>query len=375
MNTLYKSILALLSFFVWTALLSGCTKESKDPLIISETYDTSGFSSNTAKEQALRTQLEALVAEMKKGRTPGVNVSADKLLALYTSGNPSLQAVATSYYNSLLSGSNGWIAALASASGQTYTPGGNSGGTYGAYLFSPDGIEPEQIIDKGLYGAAGYYRAVSLAQNALSPATVDQILCLYGAPPEFPNTNANTRTANSDKFMAGYAARRDKNDGKGLYERIKKGFLQLQAAVKAGPAYAEKQEEALEQIFQNWEKAAAATSVNYLYNVVSTMSATNPTDAQKAAALHAHSEAIAFVWGFRQLNSPFRIATDEQIDQVLTLLYAKPGVRASVYTIATKPVQTLGNVLQATEKIQEIYGFSEQEMEDFKKNWVAEQGR
>ena len=109
--------------------------------------------------------------------------------------------------------------------------------------------------------------------------------------------------------------------------------------------------------------------------MVSTLSATNPSDAQKAAALHAHSEAIAFLWGFRQLNSPFRIASDGQIDQVLALLYAKPGSTPSVYTLATQPAQTLGNLLQATQKIKEIYGFSDQEMEDFKKNWVSEQGR
>jgi hypothetical protein len=75
------------------------------------------------------------------------------------------------------------------------------------------------------------------------------------------------------------------------------------------------------------------------------------------------------------LNSPFRIAPDTQIDQVLALLYAKPGSTPSVYTLATQPAQTLGNLLQATQKIKEIYGFSEQEMEDFKKNWVSEQGR
>jgi len=356
-------------------LIMSCEQEGKDPLAVADQYDASAFTSHTTTEQALRTQLETLVTEMKKGRTPGVSVAADKLSALYTSGDPSLQGVTTSYYNSVITGNGGWLTALANASGKTYTPEGNTGGTYGAYLFDPSGVEPEQIIDKGLYAAALYHRAVRLANNAISPATVNQILCLYGAAPEFPNTNTSTKTANPDKFLAGYAARRDKNDGKGLYERIKQGFLQLQAAVKAGPEYAEEQKEALELIFQNWEKAAAATSVNYLYSVVSTLSATNPSDAQKASALHAHSEAIAFLWGFRQLNSPFRIASDAQIDQILALLYAKPGSTPSVYTLATQPAQTLGNLLQATQKIKEIYGFSEQEMEDFKKNWVSEQGR
>jgi hypothetical protein len=98
---------------------------------------------------------------MKKGRTPGVSVAADKLSALYTSGDPSLQGVTTSYYNSVITGNGGWLTALANASGKTYTPEGNTGGTYGAYLFDPSGVEPEQIIDKGLYAAALYHRTAS----------------------------------------------------------------------------------------------------------------------------------------------------------------------------------------------------------------------
>ena len=64
-------------------------------------------------------------------------------------------------------------------------------------------------------------------------------------------------------------------------------------------------------------------------------------------------------------------ATDAQIDELLALL--APDNKPSLFV--TDRVNKANNLQLAMNKLQSIYGFSAVEMEDFKKNWVAEQNR
>ncbi len=366
-------LLAIISF-----VFVACEDNEKDQLVIPAQYDGSNFAANTTTQSAVRTQLENLTNEAKKGRTPGTVVSADALNQLYTSGTPSLKSITTTYYDSRLTGAAGWLAELAKASGGTYTPGtpnGAQGGTYGGYLFDENGLELEQMMEKGLFGAAMYNHAVTLADGAITPATVDQMVSIFGAHPDFPNTNNGSKAANPDKFLANYAARRDKNDGNGLYSQIKNGFIKLQAAVKAGDDYKTEQNEALTAIFEAWEKANAATIINYCHSAIATLSATNPTDAQKSSALHAYSEGVGFIHGYRGVSSKYKIITDGQIDEILGLMNAPYNGTPTSYKFATDPVNELPKLTQVINKLKTIYKFTDQEIEDFKKNWVSEQGR
>lgn len=371
--TLSAITLLILTSFVFTA----CEDDEKDQLVIPAEYDGSNFAVNTATQAAVRTQLSNLTTEMKKGRNAGTSVSLDALNQLYTGSNPSLQAIATAYYDSRISGANGWLAELAKASGNTYTPGapdGGEGGASGGHLFDENGLELEQMIEKGLFGAAMHNHAIQLANGEITPATVDQMVSIFGAHPDFPNSNSS-KVANPDKFLANYAARRDKNDGNGLYTQIKEGFIKLQAAVAAGDEYSAEQEEALATVFEAWEKINAATAINYCHSTISGLSATNPSDAQIAGALHAYSEGVGFLHGWRTINSKFKIITDTQIDEILALMNAPYNGTPTSYKFATDPVNELPKLTQAIERLQDIYGFTDQEVEDFKKNWVSEQGR
>ncbi len=360
--------------------LVGCNNDNdeKDPLLIPTTYDGAAFAANTATQAAVRTQLDKLVNEAKKGRTAGAKVTFDALNGLYTTGTPSLKSITTTYYDGRLSGNGGWLDELAKASGSTYTPtapSGGQGGVYGAYLFDENGLELEQLIEKGLFGAAMYNHAVALANGAITLATVDQMVSIFGAHPDFPNTNNAAKTSNPDKFLANYAARRDKNDGNGLYSQMKNAFIKLQAALKAGDDYKLEQEEALEAIFTTWEKINAATIINYCHQTIAGLSATNPTDAQKSAALHAYGEGVGFTHGWRGLSSKYKIISDAQIDEILTLLNAPQNGTPTSYKFVTDPVTELPKLTQVITKLKGIYKFSDQEIEDFKKNWVSEQGR
>lgn len=367
-----KITLPLFAFLFLAAVFTACDDKEKKPLDIPSAYDGTAFETNAATQTGVLSRFTSLVNEAKKGRTAGVVVNADSLNYWYTTGNPGLQSLVSAYYAPLASD---WMDQLGVASGNSYYPGPPvlSGGVYGGYLFDENGLEPEQMLDKGLYGAMLFHHFNELASGTITEATVDQMLAIFGANPTFPNSYQANLHAQPDKFIANYAARRDKNDGKGFYTNIRDQFIKLQAAVKAGPDYNEERDEAIAEIRLLWEKANAATIINYLYAVISKLSATNPTDADIASALHSYGETVGFTHGFRTLNN--KKITDTEIDELLTLLNAPANGTPTSYKFATDPVNELPKLTQVIGRLKSIYGFSDQEMEDFKKNWVAEQNR
>lgn len=363
--------------FLFGFFLTACKKDEKKPLDIPANYDASAYQTNTTVQYAVRGQLDAFITEAKKGRTAGVAVGADALTQLYAAGSPSLKSIATAYYDGRLAGAAGWIQELSNASGGAYTPGTptGQGGVFAGYLFDENGLEPEQLLEKGLFGAALYHHAITLMQGDITPATVDQLVAIFGAHPDFPNTPTAGKATNPDKFIANYAARRDKNDGLGLYSQTKNAFIKLQAAVKAGADYNAERDEALAALRLNWEKVNFSTVINYCHSVISRMSATSPTDSDKASALHAYGECVGFVHGWRTLPQAYRSIADTEIDEILVLLNAPQTGTPTSYTFVTDPVNQLPKLTQVIQKIKTKYGFTDQEVEDFKQNWVAVQGR
>ncbi len=361
--------------------LSSCGKDDTKPaLSIPNAYDGSTFAANTAPQTALINQLIALTDEAKKGRTATNTVSRQSLQTLFNAGNPALAAEITTYYKGRLEGDGGWFDELAKASGTTWTPqapnGSSQGGVYGGYLFDEYGVEMEQLVEKGQFNATLYNHAVKLMSGPVTAQTVDQLVAIFGAKPAFANSGSNNVAAeNRDLAMANYGARRDKNDGKGMYAQIKTAFITLQAAVKAGNQYEEERDKALADIRLLWEKINAATVINYCHTPISRLSATNPTESEIGAALHAIGEGIGFIHGFKNIDPQYRKITDAEIDQALALLNAPATGNAAVYKFATDPASELPKLQQLIAQLQGIYGFSNQEIEDFKTNWVSTQGR
>ncbi len=360
-------------FFLFAALsLISCSDKGKKPLDIPSEYDGAAFATNTTVQSDVLFRFTQMINEAKKGRTAGKTVSLDSLNYWYTAGTPALQNLNSAYYAALCTN---WLTELTDASGGTYTPGPPSGygGVYGSFLFDGNGLDLEQMLDKGNYNALLYKHFNDLAAGAITPATVDQMVAIFGTNPSFPNSYQAALHTKPDKFSANYAARRDKNDGKGVYANIRDQFIKLQAAVKAGPEYLEERDEAIAEIRLLWEKSNAATIINYLNEVVSKLSATNPTDSDIAAALHSYGETVGFTHGLRTLEQ--KKITDAEIDEILTLLHAPAGETATSYKFTTDPLNELPRLTQAIAKFKSIYGFTDQEMEDFKKNWVLEQNR
>ncbi len=368
-----------LSFLTILLSLFSCKKESdKIPLVIPVEYVSDSYTSNITIESSVRTQMAALTSYMKKGEKIANKLTLDSLNYYFSAnGNPSISSITQSYYKNLINGS--WFPVMEQCSQNSYTPYdgmiATNGGVYGGRLLDKRSKETLQEIEKGLYTAALYNHFINLSTNLTDPTTVDKMICIYGASIAFPNTNIAANTPTPDAFIANYAARRDKNDGLGFYDQIKSQFLKLQAAVTQGSAYNMERDEAVASLKELIEKAVMATVIYYGYEGTTKLSTSNPPETTISGGLHDFGEAVGFVHGFKSIPQEHRTITDAQLDEVLNALLAPDGKDASMYQFVTDGVNKLPGITTYQELLQDVYDFSETDMEDFKINWVTLQGR
>lgn len=361
--------LALATLGLFLVGFSGCSVDP-DPLVVPAAYDTTAFTANVSVERNLLADMQTLATIMKTGRTVGKAVPIDAMQGAYEPIRP----FTGSYYASYV---DQYMATLARVSGKSYnwqsTPPASTGGVYSGYLFDEHGLEMEQLIEKGLYAAALYNHAVKLMGGDISLATIDRIVATFGAHPSFPNSDKATN--NPDKYAAAYCARRDQNDGKGLYTQFKNAAITAQAAVRSGSDYNGDRNTAFTTMRTTWERSMMATVINYTYAVVDGLSATTIDDKTRAGAIHSYGECVGFLHGWKSVPQSSRIITDAEINALLVLLQAPADGPYTSFVIWQQPVTYLSKVVEARSSLKAIYGFSDAEMESFKTNWVAAQGR
>lgn len=381
-----KKIITPVLFICMSVLMFSCKKEEEvvttpanPTLQIPATYESANYDAHIAEEKVIISQLKVLNAYMKKGTNVANTLALDSLNWYFASaGTPSLKSITAFYYQDRITRTNGWFSDLVTASGNTFDPAtapGTTGGVYGNRLLDKYGVETLEVIDKGLFASLLYNRIADLLLQNLNDSIIDKMVALYGASPAFPNTNNAANTPTPDAFIANYAARRDKNDGNGLYSRIKNSFLKLQASVRGGAQYNTERDQAIADLKINIEKAIVATVVNYGYAAIGKLSATNQDVTTKAGALHDLGEAVGFLHGFKAVYPSQRKITDAEIDQILTLLKFPPDGTPSTYLFITQGATELSKITEALDVIKGIYGFTSTEMEEFKQNWVSVQGR
>ncbi len=361
--------------------ISSCKKDSdivdvKTPLNIPTSYSSESFSTNAATELSVAGQLGSLTTYMKTAQDASVKLVKDSLDFYFgANATPSLKAVTGTYYTKLIE--TNWFNEMVASSQNAYDPANGAtatiGGVYESRLLNAKAKENIQEIEKGLYTAALFNHFVSVSNGTLNDAAIDKMLAVIGGNPTFPNSY--TVATSPDKYVLKYVCRRDKNDGNGFYSGVKNGFLKLKAAVAAGDDYKEEQTAAVTQIRTNVEKGMAATTINYCYAALSKLSATSPTDADKAGAMHDLGEAVGFIHGLKAVPANARIITDAQVDEVLAFLKAPNTSKGDMYTFITMSAINLPSLTSAQNKLKTIYNFSATEMEDFKNNWMSTQGR
>ena len=379
---------------------ASCKKDDKvtvpppPELQIPTFYDSTGYAANVVTESQVRAQLAALTRQMQVGRHMDSAVTLAALQTLYN--GTTLRAVTGASYQAKVDTA---LRELARASGKGVryawenAPNGDGGvipttvGGRTGYLYDEHVLEMEQVVEKGLFAAAMYNHAVSLiSAGNITEATIDRLVEIYGAKPGFGNNERNS-DPNRDRFSAQYAARRsDTANANSLYAQIKRNLITAKAAVKAGSAFNQLRDKALADFKLNWEKALAATVINYCHSTLDGLRAPNRDDGIVTGAMHAYGEAVGFLSGWKAVPPSQRRITDAQIDELLGLLRApydqtanaqsylflsQSSVTAQLFRLDGRDVPDTGVI----ERLAQIYGFSNQEVEDFRRNWVNVQNR
>jgi hypothetical protein len=379
---------------------ASCKKDDKvtvpppPELQIPTFYDSTGYAANVVTESQVRAQLAALTRQMQVGRHMDSAVTLAALQTLYN--GTTLRAVTGASYQAKVDTA---LRELARASGKGVryawenAPNGDGGvipttvGGRTGYLYDEHVLEMEQVVEKGLFAAAMYNHAVSLiSAGNITEATIDRLVEIYGAKPGFGNNERNS-DPNRDRFSAQYAARRsDTANANSLYAQIKRNLITAKAAVKAGSAFNRQRDKALADFKLNWEKVLAATVINYCHSTLDGLRAPNRDDGIVTGAMHAYGEAVGFLSGWKAVPPSQRRITDAQIDELLGLLRApydqtanaqsylflsQSSVTAQLFRLDGRDVPDTGVI----ERLAQIYGFSNQEVEDFRRNWVNVQNR
>jgi len=248
-----------------------------------------------------------------------------------------------------------------------------TGGVYSDRLFDSNGLNIAEQVEKGIFTALLYYQSLQTLNDGIDAKDIDIITAYWGASPYF--RNSGKAVSDGDVFCASYAAQRDKDDGAGLYTQMKTALITAQAAIKAGHSYISELRNAIEQVKITWEKSQMATAINYLYSTITVLSATSIDDATRSSAIKSFGEGALILKGWRSLDENQRTISTAQLDELLELLHLPYHHTPQCYLIWQQPYEQLPRLEQVINKLQSIYGFTNQDMNDFKHNWVSEQGR
>jgi hypothetical protein len=348
-------------------------------LVVSEAYDGADFETNAADILALRAQLDALNAELKKPELDLAYVpELTSLTALYEAGTPSLADENTADHDGLV---RGWLSDVVAAAGEAWTPVDppvGDGGVLGEYLFNAEGIDLRQAIEKGSFAAIFYRHARANFANP-DAAQLDALLAAYGAHPSFPGDSETTDPAlvpHPDRLAAQYAERRSPKDpsdaskpldaeNPGPYFRVKRHFLVAQAAIAKGTACDAERDAAVAAIFDEWERSLAATSIYYFKSAATQLTTEPQTPELVSKGLHGFNEGVAFVRGFRGVNEDERLITNAELEPLLASVFVPVEGPASAYTLATDAAGSLPALLSAVDTIAQVYGFTPSEVAEF----------
>jgi hypothetical protein len=341
---------------------------------IPATYDSPNFAANAKEELDLKANVLAIGDKMKtaEGPTPLTVTTAD-LNAIFTAGAPSVRSVATAFTQVTV---DTYLTQFGDSTTKTWKPedvdadggvdggsdgGAPSGGKYdNASIVNAVGVDLREATEKLLINGSLYNYALALAGGAITEATVDRLLGLYGASPALLNAADGDAGAETNELVAEYAFKRDSKIGApGSFRKIRTALLVMKAAAANGDKCRADFDGALKIFFLEWEKASFATVIYYL-----NQAATNATviPAKGQLALHAFGEALGFAQSFKGVPQDRRKITDVQIDAILTRIGA-----TTPYQLVTRTGERVVAFNTAFQEIGAIYGMTQTDIEDAKK--------
>ena len=345
-------VLFILSIFV------GCGEDGPltPELDVPDTYVSAVFESNVAHEFTILAELAAITAAANEAES-NAPISAGIPTISYPAN---LFAATLPAYRTIVEQALAELTNAANSSTAFQNPGegmpidGEEGGLLGSRLLDENGLELEQMIQKGSFGAALYNHALSIVNGELSSASIDQLVAIFGATTAFSDEVSGS---------ANYARRRSFNEiREGLYYDIEKNLITAKAALEAGDLFNGIRDEALDAFLLNWEKTNYATVIFYCNAAKSQLQEAGGEEGAQGDALHAYAEGVAFASGFRGI--PEKMISDAQIESILELLLAPYGETPTSYQFLND-ASLLANLDQVIEQIQTIYGFTDEEIASF----------
>lgn len=374
MTIVKRSQLALLSGIFAFSMLS-CSDDDNDmqTLTIPTSYVSANYSTNVTTENQVVDELNALTSDLNNAEASAPNAGFSAIEYPAT-----LASITESNYKNLI---DAWLPELANAAnsadgfinpGFGNTPdGSNQGGLLGTRLLDEYGLELEQMIEKGSFGSALYNHALSVVNNIKSgeegftdSGAIDKLVEIHGAQPSFDVSDVTA--------AATYSRRRsDLNAQTGFFFDIKTNLITAKAAMEAGNTFNLKRDVALDEFLLSWEKSNFATVIFYCKSTIDQLNAAfqladgEQRDIALGNAMHAYAEGVAFAHGFKGV--PVKQITDTQIDFILAELKAVEGENPASYEFLndTSLLQNLDGLITY---IQDIYGFSNTEVESFYEN-------
>jgi hypothetical protein len=304
------------------------------------------------------------------GATPLPVTTAD-LQAIFTAGPPSLRSIATASAQSTV---DTYFTQFGDSATKTWKPedvdgdaeaGVASGGKYAnASIVNAFGLDLRAATSSVLLNGSLYNYALALSTGAITSATIDRLLALYGATPALLDAaggDAGDAGADVDQLMAAFASNRDsKINAPGPYRKIRSALLIAKAAATAGADKCRTDlDAALSIYFSEWEKTSSLTVIYYL-NLAGAKAVALPQEG--SAALQAYGAAVGFAQSFKGIPQDRRKITDVQIDGVLATIGA-----TTPYQLITRSGDRVTAFNTAVQQIGAIYSLTATEIEEAKK--------
>jgi len=363
----------ILSVFVASLLFQSCTNEDDEPsqkLTIPTEFISASFDANVVAENTVIDELSAITEAVNTAEANAQTATVATILYPST-----LQAVTLDSYSLQV---ESWLVELVKSANSPdgfQNPGfGNTpamdqeGGLLGSRLLNEYGLELEQMVEKGLFGAALYNHAITVingikdgSEDFLDSGAIDRLVEIHGADITF---NPSETTA-----AATYSRRRSNlTEASGFFFDIKRNLITAKAAMEAGEGFNSERDEALNAYLLNWEKSNFATVIYYCYatKVQLTDAFALPDGPDKdialGNALHAYAEGVAFAHGFKGVSD--KLITDAEIDSVLENLLAVEGENPESHRFLNE-ISLLTNLDTIIDDLQRIYEFTDEEVVSF----------
>jgi len=361
-----KLVLSL--FVAGGVLFTSCSSEDDTPatptLNIPDTYVSMNFDANVVTENTVINELLAVTSALNAAESNAQNVTVVPIeypTTLFAVTLPNYRTLVTEWLVQLVNSAN-------SADG-FQNPGfgnmpavGQEGGLLGSRLLDEYGLELEQMVEKGSFGAALYNHALTVINGDLTTSdAIDKLVEIHGADITF-NPSETTAAATYSRRRSNLTAQT------GFFYDIQKNLITAKAAIEAGSEFNDARDEALADYLKNWEMSNFATVIYYCnatkdqLTAAFTLTDGPDKDAALGNAMHAYAEGVAFAHGFKGL--PNKMITDAEIDSVLANFLAVEGQNPESHRFLNE-IDLLANLDTVVNDLQRIYGFTDAEVESY----------